>query len=417
MKFGSGNMFKKISAMVLTVLFISLCFCNTIALAAVVEKSIITIATIDGITGDSVIVPITIEENPGISAITVSITYNSSALEFEEFINGNVLSKQEMGVVAHPTRNIIRFVTSEVGNKKGNGTLVSLKFKIKDNAEATLHKIDLKYNQGDFCNWKLDKIMPRIIAGGVNVAYNGSNCPHKVYGEWSVAAVPSCEEQGMDSRICENCGHTDLRYNNPIGHEYSDVWTVDQEATPEQDGLMSRHCVRCSNFVDQISFKYEQSEDVDVENSVGNQTNTNDKIEEIFKEQNPDAELTPNIPPTSNEDKNNSSNKNSSDKQQNSANTSSKNPATQNSNTNSSTQSKTESENTSSESSYESSISTDPQSETKPVTDPSTDNNINSDNSQNQKTYIDKITDAFPQFAKIINTFKIFAIILIFIIL
>ena len=112
------------------------------ASAAIVEKGIITIATVEGNTGDTVIVPITIDENPGICGITISITYNSSALEFIEDIMGDVIYEYE--TKAHPTKNIIRLVTSEQGNKRNNGTMVGLKFKISEKAPAELHKIDIK---------------------------------------------------------------------------------------------------------------------------------------------------------------------------------------------------------------------------------------------------------------------------------
>jgi len=356
--------------------------------AAVVEKGKIVIGTIEGITGDSVIVPIDITENPGISAITVSITYDSSALEFEESIKGDVLSEAE--AVAHPSRNIIRFVTSEMGNKFSDGTLISFKFKIKETAEDKLYKIGMKFNSGDFCNWKLDRIMPTVTSGGVKVDYNEKTCPHKEYGEWKVAAAASCEENGIDSRICKKCGHTDLRENEPIGHEYSDIWTVDREATAEQEGLMSRHCIRCSRFVDQISFVLEQKEEVKVENLVGEQTTTNEKIEEIFKEQNPDKELTPNIPPKETEDDTESDT----------------------SSTIQEDQQKTESDTSSqSDSSENSSI----EEENSSQNETNTEVNI-SDNSK-IKTYYDKILEAFPNAESLIDIFKTAVIILVIIVI
>ena len=103
---------KKILSIIL-VLILTFSIFSFSASAAIVEKGKITIGTVKGVIGDSIAVPITIEENPGISAITVSLTYDSSALEFEERIVGDVLSN-EAEAVAHPSRNIIRFVTSEI---------------------------------------------------------------------------------------------------------------------------------------------------------------------------------------------------------------------------------------------------------------------------------------------------------------
>ena len=155
-------MLNKAKKCILCILLIfSLTIPCLISSAAVVEKGIITIGTITANAGDTVVVPITIEENPGICGITISITYNSTYFEYIEDVMGDVIYEYENK--AHPTKNIIRLVTSEQGNKRNNGTMVGLKFKIADNAPPELHKINITYSSGDFCNWKLDRIMPKII--------------------------------------------------------------------------------------------------------------------------------------------------------------------------------------------------------------------------------------------------------------
>ncbi len=376
-------MLKKILCLFLT-LILTIGVVTVPSSAATVTAGDIVIGSITGINGDTIVVPIDISNNPGLSAITVSVTYDSSVLEYKSFIVGNVLSEVE--AVAHPSRNLIRVVTSELGNKKGNGTIISFEFTIKKTADEKFYPINLKYNSGDFCNWKLDKIMPTVTAGGVQVKYTNESCPHKEYDEWKLAAAPSCDDNGLDSRICKRCGHTDLRENEPIGHEYSDVWTIDREATAEKDGLMSRHCIRCSKFVDQISFKLEQKEEVKVENAIGEQTTTNQKIEEIFKEQNPDKELSPNIPvkePDEDSEENEPSNSSNQTSSESSNNTSSQTNSSEDKNGTSNTQ--TDSENNST-------ITTGTSEGKKDST---------------VKTYFDKISQVFPNAEKLLNIFKL----------
>ena len=110
--------------------------------AAVIEEGIISIGTVTANTGDTIIVPILFSENPGVSGITISITYDSSSLEFLEDIGGDVIGDCETR--AHPSKNLIRLVASKKGTSKNNGTLIALKFKIADKAEAKLHIIDIK---------------------------------------------------------------------------------------------------------------------------------------------------------------------------------------------------------------------------------------------------------------------------------
>lgn len=275
-----------------------LCLCVIIGSftvnAAIVKKGTLTVSTIDGITGDSVIVPITLEENPGIMAVSISITYNSDVLTYEGFDKGVVLN--DYMVVDHPTKKLIRLVSLCRTNTTNNGQFISFKFKIKDDAPMGLTPINIEYGSGDFCNKQLDRIMPTIVKGGINIAYNGSNCAHKEYGEWTVASSPSCDDKGHDQRICKACGHTELKETPALGHEYPDSWTVTKKATPEEDGKMARLCIRCMNPVDEISFPYEDAESGKVENEEDKTVTDNNYAEDKFKEQNPGKEPTPQKP-------------------------------------------------------------------------------------------------------------------------
>lgn len=260
------------------------------ASAKTVKKGIVTVGTISAVVGDTVIVPVSISENPGIMAITISITYDSSVLEYVRFFRGTVV--KDYTVAAHPDKNLIRFVNCESSDKTNDGELINLQFKIKDNAMAELYPISVSYSAGDFCNYELDKIMPEVVSGGIEVAFNGSNCTHKKYGEWTVAAEPSCEDCGAEQRICKTCGHIELRDTDPIGHEYSNKWTIDRPATKEQDGMMTRYCIRCDDYVDRISFSLENANEGGFKNEITNEVPVNEFTESLFKEQYPDSQLT-----------------------------------------------------------------------------------------------------------------------------
>ena len=299
-------MFKKVFSYIFCLI---LCFTlisgNFITNAAILNKGTLTVATIEGITGDSVIVPITLEDNPGIMAVSISITYNSDALTYEGYDKGSRILDDFM-VVNHPTKKLIRLVSLCSENTKKDGTFISFKFKINDDAPMGLHPINIEYGSGDFCNKELDRIMPTIIKGGINVSYNGSNCPHKEYGEWTVASPPSCEGTGHDQRICKSCSHTNLKVTDPLGHEYPEFWTVTQEATPDSDGIMARLCIRCNNPVDEVTFPYKDVEDGKVENTEDKPITNTDYAEDKFKEKYPNREPTPQKPEETPDSSNNS---------------------------------------------------------------------------------------------------------------
>lgn len=304
---------KKIFSVFFIVCFIiGILFCAPTVSAADVNKGIVEVSTVNANVGEEVVVPVLINENPGIMAITISITYQPDALEYVGFYYGNVFN--DYTVAAHPDRKLVRVVICETRNKTKNGKIISLRFKVTKEAKAELSPITVEYNRGDFCNWNLDKIMPKVVSGGVEVAFNGENCPHKKYGEWSVVTEPVCKKVGVKVRICDFCGHNDYKEIDPIGHTYSENWTVDKPATEESDGTMSRYCIRCDDYVDRITFSLEQSEKEEIKNDIWEDFLDNETAEDIFIEQNPGKKPTQNSSDkNSSKDKNESSSKPSKD--------------------------------------------------------------------------------------------------------
>lgn len=288
---------KKLIAFICSICFILTVFSIALtASAAVVEKGHITIGSTSAATGDIVTIPISIEDNPGIMSITISITYDSNALKYIEHIPGRVVKDFE-NVVNHPQSNIIRFVCLEPSDRKKNDVIMSLRFKVKDDAEFGFSKIDIEYSKGDFCNWNLDKIMPTVTSGGVDIAFNGNNCSHKNYSEWKIAAEPTCSSEGVEERVCQKCNHIDSRKIEKVGHEFPEEWTIEKAATADSPGTMVRYCVTCNDFVDRIEYTLEDSEKGEFENNAGTEVPKNEVIEDLFKEQYPDKELSPIKPP------------------------------------------------------------------------------------------------------------------------
>lgn len=283
-----------LSVTIILCLIITL-FSNTFTFSAKeVYGATISIDKVSAVVGDTVIVPIRIKNNPGLMATTISITYNSDALEINYYYKGDFL--RDYTVQPHPDKNIIRFVNCEAEDKIKDGVLVNLQFKVKDTADADFHEISIDYKSGDFCNYDLDRIMPKIETGGVEVAFNGSNCKHKKYGEWTVAAAPTCDECGAEQRVCNTCGHIELRDIAALGHTYSDSWTIDKPATKTEDGMMTRYCIRCDDYVDRITFSLAQAEDGKIDNTEGAKEENNKFLENLFKEQNKGKELTTSKP-------------------------------------------------------------------------------------------------------------------------
>lgn len=73
-------------------------------------------------------------------------------------------------------------------------------------------------------------------------------CGHQhEYGAWTVERVASCEESGMEVRICP-CGEQETRTIQPLGH-IQGVLTITSEPTCTTTGAKQRMCGRCHTVV------------------------------------------------------------------------------------------------------------------------------------------------------------------------
>ena len=74
--------------------------------------------------------------------------------------------------------------------------------------------------------------------------YDGEDEHVHTYSDWVITKEASCFEEGIQTRICNNCDKTQTL---PIsaGHRWQREWTVIKEATCTEDGLRERICDSC----------------------------------------------------------------------------------------------------------------------------------------------------------------------------
>ena len=70
------------------------------------------------------------------------------------------------------------------------------------------------------------------------------------YNLWQTTVKPTCTEGGKMIRSCSVCGAEETKTIDALGHDYSEQWTVDEEADCVNDGSKSRHCSRCDAKTD-----------------------------------------------------------------------------------------------------------------------------------------------------------------------
>ncbi|MBR3968760.1 MAG: hypothetical protein IKJ93_04150 [Clostridia bacterium] len=258
----------KILASLFLCIILCACMCTTV-LAAPTPN--VKISNASAMAGQEVTIGVSITGNPGIMAMTFSITYDKSQFEFIDFTKGFVSTPVYKN---HSDKGYVAFSISETSDKTTSGNIISIKFKIKDNAKPGKYTIALgnpnyeKYGaniDNCFSNSKQDLIVPKITTGSITVESECDRIGHN-FGGWTVTDKPSCTKEGLKTRTCARCGSIE-EVTLPVYHDVENEWTVDKAATPQENGIMSKHCKFCDERFDEIIFTYEEIGGNDTENS------------------------------------------------------------------------------------------------------------------------------------------------------
>ena len=279
-------MVKKVLSIILCCGILFCLFTSTIS-AVEIREGKINIASVTGLPGEEAVVPVDIKNNPGISAFILTFLYDSSALEYLDFYAGDAFNKYT--IANNSEKGMLNVVFSSFSDVYKDGRIISLKFKIKEDAKMGSYAIRIQSKKGDFSNTNEDKIIPLDNLGKVEVKYNGNNCPHKNYTEWQTTGLPSCEKEGIEQRFCEFCGHIQNRELAPTGHSFEKDWTIDLPATKTEDGIMSRHCKNCSVVTDSVKFTYKETINENIDNNFDATVPESDFTDKLVEQQKPES--------------------------------------------------------------------------------------------------------------------------------
>ena len=109
--------------------------------------------------------------------------------------------------------------------------------------------------------WTVDKEASCEEAGSKSHHCTRSGCDSKTdvtviealgheWGEGKETKAPTCTEAGEKTYTCTRCSATKTEEVAALGHDYSDEWTVDKEATTTETGSKSHHCKVCGDKTD-----------------------------------------------------------------------------------------------------------------------------------------------------------------------
>lgn len=70
------------------------------------------------------------------------------------------------------------------------------------------------------------------------------------FGEWTVSVAPTCQEEGVETRVCKSCKKTQKRTLNTVDHNWQKFYTVDEEPTCTERGVAYIYCDDCDETCD-----------------------------------------------------------------------------------------------------------------------------------------------------------------------
>lgn len=277
-------MFKRIIALIICVV---LMFTTMCVVSAATEKKVwspcLFVEDITATANDEIFVNIQVSNNEGgIMAFTLSLMYDESALTYVGYKKG-IFKDSNMYVVKKD--GYIAMVDCESGNKKTDGTMLTLIFTVNSDVKGGTYPFKIAHvrpktngeNLKDcLANKAGDIITPTVKNGNLIIPTTQENCRHN-FSKWEEKVAVTCVSDGTEVRVCENCGKNENRTIDKTGiHTYEKEWTVDTAATEDSDGVMSRHCKNCSKTTDVIYFPYESVKEA---------------VEESNKQKDPDQEI------------------------------------------------------------------------------------------------------------------------------
>ena len=141
----------------------------------------ITVSSTSGNPGDTVTVKLSLENNPGVSAMILTPSYDSTALQLD-----SVKGSDDFGGMVEYVNRIVWL--SSGGDVQQDGDFLTLTFTVLDSARKGDLELSVTYSDGDICNWNEENVDFEIASGKVEILSDGT-------GTVASAAAPTSDTE------------------------------------------------------------------------------------------------------------------------------------------------------------------------------------------------------------------------------
>lgn len=199
----------------------------------------LSVSSVSAEKGGTVMVNVSLSNNPGIYGIKVKAEYDSSVLQLKSMSNGNVFPVSE--AICNEAKGVYVANSSDFNNVTGNGTLFTLEFKVLDGADAASCNVSVKLEKAQ--NVDGGKIDVSGGSGKVTV----EKCIHNKKTQ-TVAAT--CETEGETKVVCTKCGEVFETNKIPAtGHKNTEIRNKVDATTTTEGYTGDTYCKDCGKLI------------------------------------------------------------------------------------------------------------------------------------------------------------------------
>ncbi|MBQ9438497.1 MAG: Ig-like domain-containing protein, partial [Lachnospiraceae bacterium] len=184
------------------------------------KKAAIQAGSGEAAQGETVTIPVSITENPGITAFSLVISFNKDALELKSIEKGEMLSK---GAFSSETVSDKPYAKWSAGNSEnlieGTGTLFQLTFQAAEDAALGTYPVEIGYkdSDGDVKDADGKKVTVGFTAGNIKVSEKnpGAIPPAQIVLAKQEVSLAIGEEYRISAQVLpENAGNKTLNYSS-----------------------------------------------------------------------------------------------------------------------------------------------------------------------------------------------------------
>ncbi|MBE5921719.1 MAG: hypothetical protein E7269_03080 [Lachnospiraceae bacterium] len=248
------------------------------------SKAEITVSAVKGCEGDTVMVDVSVTENPGMCGMTIGIKYDKEVLTVVSAVGADDVFSSDDAIINAEGEGLVAYMYGGLKDKTETGKLMTITFKINEGAAIADSAVTVGDVNGNMeaSNFDGDTVELATVAGKVTVECKHAETKEVVtkeatctsagtkatvcekcdatvkttaiaalghaYGEYVATVAPTCTEVGEAASTCAKCEDTQKKEVAALGHTYGEQMVV-KEPTATETGEAKKVCETCGDEV------------------------------------------------------------------------------------------------------------------------------------------------------------------------